>query len=222
MSIATIILGESGTGKSYSMRNLKPAETLLIQSVRKPLPFRSADWLRVGADKRKGGNIFVTDQSARIIAYMQRTARKVIVLDDFQYVLANEFMRRSDEKGFDKFTEIGRHAWDILTAAGELAEDVRVYILAHTQSDDYGRVRMKTIGKMLDEKITLEGLFTIVLRTNVADGRFQFSTVNNGSDTVKSPPDLFPSHYIDNDLAAVDAAICDYYGIATTTQPQAA
>lgn len=216
MSVATLILGESGTGKSTSLRNLNAAETLLIQSVRKPLPFKSKDWKLFDKEREPKGNVFVTDDSARIIAIMRKTSRKVIVIDDFQYVLANEFMRRSEEKGFDKFTDIGRHAWDILSTASQLADDVRVYILSHTQSDDLGRVRVKTIGKMLDEKITVEGLFSIVLRTNVVNGNYLFSTRNNGSDTVKSPLGLFEEELIPNDLAAVDKAITEYYEITQT------
>lgn len=211
MSIPIIIIGESGTGKSTSMRNLSPENTLLIQSVRKPLPFRSKEWKPVGSEG--GGNVIVTDNSEKIIKFMERTTRKVIVLDDFQYVLANEFMRRSVETGFQKFTDIGRHAWDILNAAANLADDVRVYIMAHSQQDDLGNVKLKTIGKLLDEKITVEGMVTIVMRTFVRDGQYLFSTKNNGSDTVKTPMGLFDDELIDNDLAAVDAAICNYYDI---------
>lgn len=213
MSIATLILGESGTGKSTSLRNMSPADTLLIQAVRKPLPFRSADWRTFDKEAGKNGNVFVSDDSEKIIALMTKTRRKVIVLDDFQYVLANEFMRRTAEKGYDKFTEIARHAWDVFTAATNLNDNRRVYILSHTAMDDHGNTKIKTIGKMLDEKITLEGLVSIVLKTRVVDGRYLFSTRNNGQDTVKTPVDLFDEAYIDNDLAAVDAALCSYYGI---------
>jgi hypothetical protein len=216
MSVATMIIGESGTGKSTALRNLNPAETLLIQSVRKPLPFKSKDWKVYDKERCPEGRVFVTDNSAKIIEIMRRATHKVIVLDDFQYILANEFMRRSDEKNYDKFTDIGRHAWDILSTASQLADDVRVYILSHTQSDEQGRVRVKTIGKMLDDKITVEGMFSIVLRTQVVNGNYLFSTRNNGSDTVKSPMGLFADELIPNDLAAVDAAICDYYEL---TQP---
>lgn len=210
MSIATMILGESGTGKSTSMRNMDPDDTLLIQVVRKPLPFRAGKWAYLS---KSGGNICVSDDWSKAIAYMEKTTRKAIVLDDFQYLLANEFMRRSDEKGFEKFTEIGRHAWEVLNACSRLPDDVRVYILAHTQTDDFGHTKAKTIGKLLDEKITIEGLFSIVLRTHAQGGQYHFSTRNSGSDTVKSPIGLFDSDLIDNDLNEVDSAICEYYGI---------
>jgi hypothetical protein len=206
------VLGESGTGKSTSLENFNPAETLLLQALDKPLPFKSRDWKKYDPET-KSGNIFVTDKSTDIVSYMQRTKRKVIVLDDFQYVMANEFMRRSDEKGYDKFTEIGRNAWNILVAAGGLASDVRVYILSHSDTSDNGRVKAKTIGRMLDEKITVEGMFTLVLRTVVRDDEHYFSTRNNGSDTVKTPKGMFAEELIPNDLGAVDAAICEYYGI---------
>lgn len=214
MSITTMILGESGTGKSASLRNLSAAETLLIQAVKKPLPFKSREWMRFDKEAAPTGNIFMTDHHDTIIKLMTKTRRKVIVLDDFQYILANEFMRRTDERGFDKFTEIGKHAWDIITAAAQLPDDMRVYILSHTETTDSGRVKIKTIGRMLDEKITLEGMVTICLRTVLRDGQYFFSTRNNGSDTTKSPMGLFADDLIENDLAAVDAAISEYYSLA--------
>lgn len=212
MSIATLVLGESGTGKSASMRNMLPDNTLLIQAVKKPLPFRANDWNYHGLNNPKG-NIKVTDESAHIVKLMQKTKRDIIVIDDFQYIMANEFMRRYDEKGYDKFSEIGRHAWDILREASNLPDSKRVYILSHTQSDDYGNTKAKTIGKMLDDKITLEGLFTIVLRTAKHDKNYLFSTQNNGFDTVKSPMGLFGDDFIENDLAMIDSEICEYYNL---------
>lgn len=212
MSYSVMVLGESGTGKSTSMRNMDPAKTLLIQSIRKPLPFRSPDWKPI-IKGTQAGNIFVTDQFDQIMNIMAKTHREIIVIDDFQYILANEFMRRSQEKGFEKFTEIGRHAWEILSLASQLADNKRVYILSHTESDQMGNTKCKTIGRMLDEKITIEGMFTIVLRTLVQDQQYKFSTQNNGSDTVKSPMGMFSESLIDNDLEAVDSAICEYYGI---------
>ena len=208
MSLPVCIIGDSGTGKSASLRDMDPEKTLLIQAIAKRLPFEGATkWKRFDKDT-KTGNIFVTDKSAEIQAIMNGTKRKIIVLDDFQYVMANEFMRRSEEKGYEKFTEIGRHAGDILTHAAQLPDDVRIYFLTHAETNDIGRVKAKTIGRMLDEKITVEGMFTIVLRTMVRDGDYLFSTHNSGQDTVKSPMGMFKDDLIDNNLAAVDRRIC--------------
>lgn len=152
---------------------------------------------------------------------MRKTDKEVIVIDDFQYVLANEFMRRvtdveTGNAAFAKYNEIARHAWDVLMEASALAPEKRVYILSHTSTDDFGKTKIKTIGKLLDEKIVLEGLVTIVLRTVVANGSYFFSTKNSGSDTVKSPIDLFADDQIENDLQKVDELICEYYGIKKT------
>lgn len=149
---------------------------------------------------------------------MQKTKRKIIVIDDFQYTMSNEFMRRVTDKesgngSFAKYNEIAKSAWDILNMASALADDVRVYILSHTQTDDFGQTKIKTIGKLLDEKIVIEGLVSIVIRTEIFDGRNFMRTKNNGSDTVKTPIGMFEEERIDNDLAAIDKQICDYYNI---------
>lgn len=214
MSTAVLILGESGTGKSTSLRNLDPAKTLLIQSIPKPLPFKAKGW-KARASLKDPGNIIQTDDAILMEKLLRTSPHDVVVVDDFQYVMANEYMRRTAETGYQKFTDIGKNAWNVLTAATQLAPQRRVYILAHTATDDTGRTRIKTIGKMLDEKITLEGMVTIVLRTSVRDGQYTFSTQNDGSDTVKSPLGMFSERFIPNDLAAVDAAIVDYYELAT-------
>ena len=214
MSISTVILGKSGTGKSTSLRNFDPATTMLIQVIRKPLPFRATGWSYYDKENNPTGNIFVTEKWDTIILLMRKTHRKVIVVDDFQYLLANEFMRRTDERGYDKFTDIAKHAWEVMMAASDLPADVRVYLLSHIEENEAtGAMKMKTIGKMLDEKITLEGLVTIVLRATVEDGRHLFVTRNNGMDTTKAPMSMFDADKIDNDLKAVDDAITDYYDL---------
>lgn len=210
-----MIIGESGTGKTTSLRNLNPADVLLIQAVRKPLPFKSTEW-KPANKANPDGSIIHSDQSPKIVEMMQRTTKPIIVLDDFQYILANAFMRRSAEVGFQKFTDIAKDAWDILMAASGQADFKRIYILAHSQTDEHGKTKAKTIGKLLDEKITVEGLLTIVLRTAVVNGNYLFLTQNSGSDTTKSPIDMFADEHIPNDLAEVDKAICEFYGLTAT------
>lgn len=205
MGTVVFILGRSGTGKSYSMRDFDPEKIAVINIQGKVLPFRNGAKFPVKN----------TDDAAQAIACMKAAANKVktIVIDDFQYLMANEFMRRSTERGYDKFTEIARHAWDVVDAVRTLPDDVIVYIMCHTDTDNDGVERLKTIGKMLDEKIVLEGMSTIVLKTNVSDGNYTFLTQNNGKDTVKSPAGMFPSYAIDNNLKYVDEKIRNYYGI---------
>ncbi len=201
MSVTTLILGESGTGKTASLRNLPPESTALIQAVKKPLPFRG--------DMKA----YVCRDWAKITRAVQATDRKIIVIDDYQYLLALEFLDRNKETGFTKFTELAKSCVDLMQALAALPDDVRVYILSHTTHGEDGVTRFKTIGKLLDEKVTVEGLFTIVLRTIVTDSGYWFSCRNNGADTVKSPIGLFEDDRIENDLNEVDKAICEYYGI---------
>lgn len=206
-----MILGTSGTGKTASLRNMDPSETLLIQVIPKPLPFRNKDWKPVTSD---GGNILVVNRSDKIVEAMKKTKRQVIVVDDFQYLLATEFMERAHETGYTKFTEMARHYYDVLKTATELDASKRVYLLSHTDTSDSGQVKAKTIGKLLDEKITVEGLLTLVIRTHVINGQYVFSTKNNGSDTVKTSMGMFEQEHIENDLAAVDRVIVDYYNLS--------
>ena len=204
MGIPCLIFGESGTGKSASLRNFAPDEVAVINVCGKPLPFKS---------KLK---TLKTDDYMKISpALMSPTGVKSYVIDDAQYLMADEFMRRVNERGYDKFTEIAYHFWHLVqeVVVQMLPDDKIVYFLMHTDTSDDGRVRAKTIGKMLNEKITLEGLFTIVLRTQVSDGVYTFRTVNSGSDTVKTPMGMFESAEIDNDLKMVDDTIRAYYGI---------
>lgn len=203
MGVLVFILGRSGTGKSYSMRDF-PKDKLAVVNVQgKILPFKGSGQIEMTS----------TDTSKDIVRALEKYAAeyKSIVVDDFQYVMANEFMRRSTERGYDKFTEIGRHAWDITNTVRSLPADCIVYVMCHTDRDEDGNEKIKTIGKLLDEKICLEGMSTIVLMTNVTDGVYTFLTQNNGKNTVKSPAGMFPSYAIDNDLYYVDQKIRTYY-----------
>lgn len=214
MGIPVMILGESGSGKSTSLRNLNPDELFLIQSVRKPLPFRNK-WAEYDQTTQKGQIILSDDCSfiSKVIGASSKMGRNKVIIDDFQYIMANEFMRRSAEVGFTKFTEIAKHVWELILSATNSAPDVCVYFLAHTDTTETGKIKAKTIGKLLDEKITLEGMFTIVLRSIVDDGKYHFATQNSGMDTVKSPMGMFESRFIENDLDTVDQTIREYFGV---------
>lgn len=183
------------------MRNFEPGDLKVINVANKPLPF-----------KNKFESIS-TDDYRKIIAELKLNKKKVAVIDDAQYLMANEFMRRATERGFDKFTEIAQNFWALVNMVKELPSDQVVYFLAHIERDANGNEKIKTIGKLLDEKITVEGMFTIVLKTNVTDGVYSFITQNSGHDTVKSPIGMFPAIVIDNDLKYVDEKIRNYYEI---------
>lgn len=214
MSTPILILGESGTGKSTSFRNLDADKTLLIQAIKKPIPFKREGWGYYDPATNKG-NTFATDNVSTIIELMQKTKRKIILLDDFQYILANELLRRFRETGYGKFSEIGYNGWNLINIASGLAPDVHVYITAHTMTGEDGVTKIKTPGKLL-ETYSIEGMFSIVLRTVVRDGEYYFATRNSGSDTVKSPLGMFvdsdgkPLELIPNDIAVVDKAITDF------------
>lgn len=202
MGLPVLILGESGTGKSASLRNFPNDAVAVINVANKPLPFKN----KIAS--------FSTDDYMKVekhVKQLSKDGKKSIVIDDAQYLMANEFMRRATERGYDKFTDIAKNFWSLVKMVEELPDDVIVYFLAHIERDPNGNEKIKTIGKLLDEKITVEGMFTIVLKTNVTDGQYYFLTQNNGHDTVKSPIGMFPTYAIDNDLYYVDNKIRNYY-----------
>ena len=203
MGQKVLIIGKSGTGKSTSMRNFAKDEVCLIKSINKQLPFRG-----------KFEETHVTDDVKVMIKKMNSTNKKVIVIDDAQYVMGNEFFRRASEQGWNKFTDIGKNFYDLLTETDSLPEDVIVYFLLHTETDNDGNIKVKTIGKMLDEKLTVEGTATIVLMTGVVDGKYTFQTQNSGKDICKSPMGMFKNFLIDNDLKMVDGIIREYYELS--------
>ncbi len=205
MAIKTLICGLSGTGKSTSARNLK--EVAVVNPVNKPLPFKNHFEMLNG----------VTD-SAHIIDWIKTRVNyghKIIIVDDFQYLLSIPYMRRIKETGWDKYNDFASNYFDIITVCDELPDDVTVYFMTHTETLEDGTETVKLIGKLLREKICIEGLFTTVLKTMVNDGKYYFITQNNGHDNVKSPLGMFESYAIDNDLAYVDAKIRSYYEVGT-------
>lgn len=205
MAQKILIMGESGSGKSSSLRDCNPKTTAIVNPVGKPLPFRGS--------KHFPTLNGVTDADT-IVNFMKEQAdkgAKMIVIDDFQYVLAVPYMDRIKETGWDKYNDFGSNYFKIIDVCKELPDDVCVYYLTHCETLENGVTTVKLIGKLLREKITIEGLFTIVLKTGVSEGKYYFFTQNNGKDTVKSPMGMFDSFSIDNDLAYVDAKIRNYY-----------
>ena len=201
MAIVTMIIGQSGTGKSSSLRNLDPDTAAVINVSGKPMPFRGP---------LKYWN---TDDYAKISQAVQQTDRDIIVIDDASYLMVNEYMRTAKVTGYQKFTDMAVNFFGLVRLCAMLPANKTIYFLGHIDTDVNGNEKFKTIGKLLDEKVTLEGLFTIVLKTVVHEGHYLFSTRNSGQDTVKSPMGMFDSDLIENDLAAVDTVIRSYYGM---------
>ena len=205
MANKILIMGESGTGKSTSMRNFGSDEIAIVNPVGKPLPFRGKfDTLNGATESRK-----ITQFMDKAVA----DGKKVIVVDDFQYILSVPYMNRIKEAGWDKWNDFGDNYFTILNHVNEMPEDVNVYFLTHTETLENGITTIKLIGKLLREKITIEGLFTIVLQTQVNEGNYYFLTQNSGKNTVKSPMGMFQDYSIENDLKFVDDLIRNYYGM---------
>lgn len=203
MAQKVLIMGESGTGKSTSLRNCDPATTAVVNPVGKPLPFKNHfEMLNNETDARK------------IVKYMKEqcaAGKKLLVVDDFQYILAVPYMNRIKETGWDKYNDFGANYFEIIDCCKDLPDDVVVVYMTHLETLDNGLTTVKLIGKLLREKITIEGLFTVVLRTGVNEAKYYFYTQNSGKDTVKSPLGMFPAYAIENDLNYVVDKIRNYY-----------
>ena len=217
MSNTSIIMGESGTGKSTSIRNLDPKETFIINVMNKPLPFRGykQSYTRISPDVSTG-NYYASDNYdliTRVINKVNITREdiKTLIIDDFQYLMAGEFMSRALERGYDKFSEIGKHAYDLLKLLPTLREDMDVFVLMHSEPNENGKMKIKTIGKMLDEKITIEGMYSMVLQTELMNGNYAFITQGDARHIAKSPMGMFSNRTIPNDLAFVKQEMQKYY-----------
>lgn len=201
MGIAVLIMGASGSGKSTSLRNFKPEDVGVFNVAGKPLPFR---------------NKLATVNNPNydtIIKMMKLGERKSYVIDDSQYLMAFESFAHAKETGYGKFTNMAINFYKLVqTAIQETPSDTIVYFLHHTETADDGRLKAKTLGKMIDSQLTLEGLFSIVLLCQTDGSDHNFITNSDGSNPAKSPMDMFEMK-IPNDLKFVDDTIRDYYGI---------
>ena len=199
--IPILIIGHSGSGKSASLRNLKKEEYSLVNPLAKRLPF-------------KGGQTGLESCDYELIKkFIQETPKNIIVIDDSNYLLTMEMMKKAKETGYGKFTDIALNYWKLIEFIKNLDGDKRVYLMSHEEIDEFGNIGVKTVGKMLSNQCCVEGLYTIVLRAINENGKFQFRTKTAGNDIVKSPMGMFEEELIDNDLKLVDDTICEYYEI---------
>lgn len=203
MAILVMIYGQSGTGKSTSLRNFGTDDAYVINVSGKPFPFRNTNNIKS----------FATDSYLVLNRDLPKVPHPSIVIDDATYLMVNEFMRQSKTPGYQKYTDMAYNFNTLIDNCVAMPENKIIYFIGHSDQADDGREHFKTIGKMLDNYVTVEGKFSIVLKTVVKDGQYFFSTHNNGQDTVKSPIGMFDQDLIPNDLKVVDDAIREYYGI---------
>jgi len=225
MAQEILIIGESGSGKSTSLEGLNPEATFIINVAKKPMPFKG--WKNRYSKLSKEqpeGNYIESDNSTVIVKTMKHISEnmpniKTVIVDDFQYVMANEYMRRANERGFEKFTDIGLHAWEVANGGKNMRDDITFVMIGHAESatDLQGnrKLKFKTVGKLVDNIITMEGMFTVVLFTDVsvdAEGNtsYQFITQSDGTTTAKSPRDMFKLK-IPNNLEYVMKTMSEYY-----------
>ena len=198
-SVPVLLIGKSGSGKSASLRNFKKDEIAIANVLGKPLPFKSD----LDAPKVDDYNI--------ILKAIQNTDKKVIVIDDANYLITNEFMNKSSVKGFDKYNEMGNNFFNLINGIKNVEGGKTVYLIMHEDTDDEGNVKPKTIGKLLDDKVNIQGMFTICLRSMFDNGNYIFRLKTNGQDCVKTPIGLFDEEQMENDLKLVDEKIREYY-----------
>lgn len=213
MGVGVLIYGRSGSGKSRSLKNFSEDEIFLVNVLGKPLPFPGRFKYQMKTDSYK------TIQSG-----LAKMPTKIAVVDDAGYLLTNAFMRghsapKSGSSSFDLYNDIADAFWGLLRfIQDELPEDVIVYLLMHEATSDYGETKLRTIGKLLDEKVCVEGMVSIALRCMVEGDRHYFRTQSSGMDISKSPEGLFDSLEIENDLKAVDTRIREYWGLTPSKE----
>lgn len=206
MGIPVLIIGKSGSGKSTSLRNFNEEELALVNVLKKPLPF-----------KKKFKSTISTDDYQTILKAIFKTEKKSIVIDDAGYLITNHFMNKHSTAGggngvFNLYNEIGDHFWGLIEfVKNKLPDNKIVYFMMHEDKNDFGDIKPKTIGKLLDEKVCIEGMFTIALRCMSDNSKHFFKTQSDGSDICKTPIEMFTDKEIDNDLKIVDTTIREYY-----------
>jgi len=224
MAQSVLVIADSGTGKSTAIRTLDPKETFIINIANKPLPFKGwkANYTMISKDNPTG-NMTSASTAAGIVKAMQHvndklTNVKTLIVDDWQYMSSFEYFDRCNEKGYDKFTQIAANLAQVAKMPKDMRDDLTIFFMTHSEEstdvNGYRRVKAKTIGKMIDNTLTLEGLFSIVLFGRVKKTedvlQYGFDTINNGENTCKTPMGMFKDSFIDNDLQLVKDCIAEY------------
>ena len=198
-SVPILLIGKSGTGKSTSLRNFKKEEVAIVNVLGKPLPFKS----NLNAPKCDDYNIILKSIAA--------TDKKTIIIDDANYLITNEFMSKSSVKGYDKYNEMANNFFNLINGIKNIVGGKTVYLIMHEDIDEDGNIKPKTIGKLLDDKVNIQGMFTICIRSVFEDGKYLFRLRTNGQDCVKTPFGMFEEDTMDNDLKAFDDIVREYY-----------
>lgn len=217
MSNSILIIGEPGSGKSSAIRTLKPEETFIIKVIDNPLPFRKSNKVYSPCNKdNPSGNSTVADAREDIINWIdaindRRPEIKNIIIDDFQYVMAHEFLNKATEKGFDKFSILAQNINAIVTRLNSTRKDLVPYVLSHSDLNQNGKIGLKTVGKLLEEKIYIEGKFPLILHALTSNEKYKFLTQNDGLHIAKTPMGMFEEKLIDNDLQFVRNKMTEYF-----------
>jgi hypothetical protein len=224
MAQSVLVIADSGTGKSTSIRNLLPKETFIINIANKPLPFKGwkKNYINISKENPKG-NMTSASSANGIVKAMMHVNDKMphintLVIDDWQYMSSFEYFDRANEKGYDKFTQIAANLAQVAKMPKDMRDDLTIFFLTHSEEstdiNGHRKVKAKTIGKMIDNTLTLEGLFSIVLfgrvKKNEDSLEYGFDTQNNGENTCKSPMGMFDDSFIPNDLQFVKDCITNY------------
>ena len=208
MGVSVLVLGASGSGKSTSLRNFEPGEVAVFDVAGKPLPFRK----RLDVAHRPSYGV--------IMKKLKENSRRAYVIDDANYLMAFQNFALASVKGYDKFTTMAVNFEQLLEASNATDEDTVTYYLMHPEYDADGRMKPKSIGKMLDSQLCIEGMFPIVLVAQRMEDGYRFVTQTDGNTPAKTPMGMFPDVIIDNDLKMVDSAIREYWGMRPLTDTE--